>query len=71
MHDKTAHKGKGASKVKLDSPQTGATCDPDHGSVFSRQRAMYKAGMFISDSLAPTALFYSCSPDLRTDITRD
>ena len=32
---------------------------------------MYKAGMFISDYLTPTALFYCCSPDLHTDTMRD
>ncbi|KAK3696265.1 hypothetical protein RRG08_027706 [Elysia crispata] len=32
---------------------------------------MYKACMFISYSLAPTALFYCCSPDLRSDIILD
>ena len=71
MHDKTAHKTKPASKVKLDPPQIGAACDPDQWSAFTRQWAMYKKSMFISDTLAPTALFYCCSPDLRTDIMRD
>ena len=32
---------------------------------------MYKAGALIPDSQAPTALFYCCSEDLRSDILRD
>ena len=71
MHDKKAHKATPASKVKLDPPQIGAAWDPDQWSAFTRQWAMYKAGMFTSDSLASTALFYCCSPDLHTDIMRD
>jgi len=32
---------------------------------------MYKVGMTITGNMIPTALFYCCSRDLRTDIMRD
>ena len=73
MHDKSAHPSASSSgtKLKLTPPQVGNCCDPDQWSAFTRQWEMYKVGMAITGTMIPTALFYCCSQDLRTDIMRD
>ena len=58
-------------QLKLDPPTVSAGCDPDQWSAFTRQWDMYKVGMAITDNVLPTALFYCCNTDLRTDIMRD
>ena len=74
LHEKDAHPGLPAApptKLKLDSPSIGTGCDPDQWSAFKRQWDMYKVGMAITAAMVPTALFYCCDFDLRTDIMRD
>lgn len=74
IHDRTAHpaqNNQAPPKLKLDSPTIGAGCDPDQWSAFKRQWDMYKVGMSIADNVLPTALFYCCDTDLRTNIMRD
>lgn len=74
IHDKTAHATQALPaphKLKLDSPTISSGCDPDQWSAFTRQWDMYKVGMAIADNVRPTALFYCCDQDLRTDIMRD
>ncbi|CAG2255440.1 unnamed protein product [Mytilus edulis] len=58
-------------KLKLDPPTISTGCDPDQWSAFTRQWKMYKTGMAITDNVLPTALFYCCDTNLRTDIMRD
>ena len=73
MHDKSVHASTSAtkSKIKLDPPKVDVGCDPDQWSAFTRQWEMFKVGMCIANNMLPTALFYCCSQDLRTDIMRD
>ena len=74
IHDRTVHSAPPhptPRKLKLDPPTITAGCDPDQWSAFTRQWDMYKVGMAIADNILPTALFYCCDPDLRTDIMRD
>ena len=73
IHDKAAHPAvhQAPPKLKLESPSIAAGCDPDQWSAFTRQWNMYKAGMSIADNVIPTALFYCCDADLRTNLMRD
>ena len=74
MHDKAAHTMQlqpAPAKLKLDPPTVATGCDPDQWSSFTRQWDMYKVGMAIANNVLPTALFYCCDQDLRTDIMRD
>ena len=74
IHDRTVHATPAPAtpqKLKLDPPTVSAGCDPDQWSAFTRQWDMYKVGMAITDNVLPTALFYCCNTDLRTDIMRD
>ena len=78
MHNATSHvalpgpaQAHQRPKLKLDPPSVAADCNPDQWSAFIRQWEMYKIGMAISDDMLPTALFYCCDPDLRTDLMRD
>ena len=74
IHDRTVHSTPAPAapqKLKLDPPTISAGCDPDQWSEFTRQWDMYKIGMAITDNVLPTALFYCCKTDLRTDIMRD
>ncbi|CAG2234961.1 unnamed protein product [Mytilus edulis] len=74
IHDRTVHPPlaqPSTHKLKLDPPTIAAGCDPDQWSAFTRQWKMYKAGMAITDNVLPTALFYCCDTNLRTDIMRD
>ena len=77
IHDRTVHQPQAqpataaAPKLKLDPPTIAAGCDPDQWSAFTRQWEMYKVGMAIAQNVIPTALFYCCDSDLRTDIMRD
>ena len=74
IHDRTVHSTPAPAapqKLKLDPPTISAGCDPDQWSAFTRQWDMYKIGMAITDNVLPTALFYCCNTDLRTDIMRD
>ncbi|CAC5380511.1 unnamed protein product [Mytilus coruscus] len=58
-------------KLKLDPPTLAGGCDSDQWSAFTRQWKMYKTGMVITDNVLPTALFYCCDTNIRTDIMRD
>ena len=74
IHDRTVHSTPAPvapQKLKLDPPTIAAGCDPDQWSAFTRQWDMYKIGIRIADNVVPTALFYCCNSDLRTDIMRD
>jgi hypothetical protein len=74
IHDRTAHpvhNPPAPHKLKLDPPTIGAGCDLDQWSDFTRQWNMYKVGKAIANSVIPTALFYCCDSELRTDIMRD
>ena len=74
MHDSAVHAvpvQAPPQKLKLDAPTIAAGCDPDQWSAFIRQWVMYKVGMGISAKVLPTALFYCCDNDLRTDIMTD
>ena len=74
IHDRTVHSTPAPAapqKLKLDPPTISAGCDPDQWSAFTRQWDMYKIGMAITENVLPTALFYCCNTDLRTDIMRD
>jgi hypothetical protein len=74
IHEKNAHPAPTTvqpTKIKLESPKIGIGCDPDQWSAFQRQWNMYKAGMAITNAMIPTALFYCCDSDLRTDLMRD
>ena len=74
IHDRTVHSTPApvaTQKLRLDPPCISAGCDPDQWSAFTRQWDMYKVGMVIADNILPTALFYCCSQDLRTDIMLD
>ncbi|KAH3786293.1 hypothetical protein DPMN_164399 [Dreissena polymorpha] len=60
-----------STKLKLESLEIGTGCDPDQWSAFQRQWNKYKVGMAIMNAMIPTALFYCCDSDLRTDLMRD
>ena len=74
IHDRTVHSTPVpvvTQRLKMDPPCISAGCDPDQWSAFTRQWDMCKVGMAITDNILPTALFYCCKQDLRTDIMRD
>ena len=74
IHDRTAHPSlaqTASHKLKLDPPTIATGCDPDQWSAFTRQWDMYIAGMAITANVLPTALFYCCDTNLRTEIMRD
>ena len=58
-------------KLNIDPPRVSVGNNAEEWVSFCRQWDMYKAGALIPDSQAPTALFYCCSEDLRSDILRD
>ena len=74
IHDRTVHSTPApvaTQKLKLDPPCISAGCHPDQWSAFTRQWGMYIIGMASAYNILPTALFYCCSQDLRTDIMCD
>ena len=74
MHDKAVHQAAPKPekpKLKIDPPRLGIGASPEEWAAFKRQWKMYKEGTGLADSQLSTALFYSCSEDLRQDLMRD